>query len=564
MKSKFLLLSTLFVFFSIYTSFSQKIKVAKNAEAIVSYAYKTNGKELKGRSLQLQFKNNIARLYSGSQAGNGNLQYLDYNRQASIQMMNFQGKERFTLITPFTEYEKPILLNELDTILGYPCQKAKVIIRSNTIVIWFTKALPIKGSPNIDVAPGIGLILKTIRNGDFETYATKVDFQKINDTLAKLPANLGSIVNEATFRRKQIDNRFTTIPVFTHQQINFTDSIINPDDDKEGATYRYAGGTLVLKKIKLPSSENYTVLADLSQYSNADAYDRTGSVFIIPLDKKNSFLNGIRNGVKALPVYKSSNGKEYQGVVATENYLPPVELMRFFTPFGVRAFNQQSKIAGYHWADSVHYKQDITDLVPRLTGVVWVGVFIGNYDKKGHTINLDFEYHPLQDSAKEKPNWIMPIFNTLNLLEMAGQSYATMFDNDSLKVTVDIPEHLKSLTLRYISTGHGGWDGGDEFNKKLNEIFMDGKRLYSFIPWRSDCATYRFYNPSSGNFGDGLSSSDLSRSNWCPGTTTNPVYIPITDFTAGKHTFSVAIPLGKPEGSSFSAWNVSGVLIGEY
>jgi len=72
------------------------------------------------------------------------------------------------------------------------------------------------------------------------------------------------------------------------------------------------------------------------------------------------------------------------------------------------------------------------------------------------------------------------------------------------------------------------------------------------------------YNPSSGNFGDGLSSSDLSRSNWCPGTTTNPVYIPIKNITPGKHTFKIAIPLGKTEGTSFSAWNISGVLIGEF
>ena len=133
-----------------------------------------------------------------------------------------------------------------------------------------------------------------------------------------------------------------------------------------------------------------------------------------------------------------------------------------------------------------------------------------------------------------------------------------------IKCSVNIPSGLKNLALRYISTGHGGWDNGDEFNKKLNEIFVDDKRVFSFIPWRTDCGTYRMSNPSSGNFGDGLSSSDLSRSNWCPGTTTNPVYIPLNELEPGPHTFKVAIPLGQREGSSFSAWNISGVLIGEY
>ena len=265
-----------------------------------------------------------------------------------------------------------------------------------------------------------------------------------------------------------------------------------------------------------------------------------------------------------MPVYKDKQGKEYQGVIATNDYLPPLELMRFFTPFGVRAFNKQSKIAGYNWPDSVNYKQDITDLLPRLRGEVWIGVFIGNYDKGGHTVDLELEFHPRQSRILKKPEWIEPIFNTLNIMEMAGQNYGTMFDQDSLTVTLDIPEGLKTLSMRYITTGHGGWGNGDEFNQKLNEIFMDGTRIFSFIPWRTDCATYRMLNPSSGNFSDGLSSSDLSRSNWCPGTTTNPVYIPLNDFTPGKHTFKVAIPLGKTEGTSFSSWSISGCLIGEY
>jgi GLPGLI family protein len=551
--------------FCIGVSFSQKTnRVQQEKEGIVTYSFRSNGKELKGTSLQLAFKNNIAHLVRGGSNERKEEQYIDYKNNQTLQILNTRDGKRYTLKTSFSKYEKPLLTGETETILGYQCQKAKVIIRSNTVEIWFTKELSLRGTPSLSIAPGFGLILKTIRNGNFETYATKIGLKKITNNAASLPDDLGEIVNEATFHRKEIDNRFITIPVFSNQQINFTDSIINPADNLENATYRYAGGTLVLKKIKLPAPGNYSVFASLSQYSNGDAYDRTGSVFVIPTDKEKSFLDGIRNGIKALPEYKDNNGKVYQGVVATPNYLPPLELMRFFTPFGVRAFNKSSKIAGYHWADSVEYKQDITDLLPRLLGEVWIGVFIGNYDKKGHTISLNLEYHPEQGKNEKKTKWIMPIFNTLNVLEMAGQTYATMFDNDSLTVSVNIPENLKSLKLRYITTGHGGWDGGDEFNQKLNEIFMDGKRIFSLIPWRTDCGTYRLYNPSSGNFSDGLSSSDLSRSNWCPGTTTNPVYIPINDLTPGMHTFKIAIPIGKPEGTSFSAWNVSGVLIGEF
>jgi hypothetical protein len=178
-------------------------------------------------------------------------------------------------------------------------------------------------------------------------------------------------------------------------------------------------------------------------------------------------------------------------------------------------------------------------------------------------VSLRLKYYPGDGEGNQKPaQFLLPVFNTTNLMEMAGQEYGTMFDHDSLTVTVDIPKGLKDLKLRYITTGHGGWGGGDEFNQKLNEIFVDNKPVYKFIPWRNDCGNYRLLNPSSGNFANGLSSSDLSRSNWCPGSLTPPVYIPLPDVGPGKHTFKVAIPLGKREGSAFSAWNVSGCLIG--
>ena len=547
------------------STFAQRAKKSSpKDEGMVTYSFRSNGKELKeAPPLQLVFKNNIARLMQGSRSQKSEGQYFDFNQQLTYQILTQKNGKKVTLKTPFSSYEKATLTGDTATILGYSCKKAKVIIRSNTIDIWFTDELTIKGSPSLGIAPGLGLILKTLRNGNFETYATKVQLKNISDSIVDLPKDLGEIVDEATYHRKEIDNRFTTIPVFSNQQINFTDSIINPENDKENVTYRYAGGTLVLKKINLSETANNVVFANLSEYSNGDAYDRTGSVFIIPTDREVSFLNGLKKNVHALPLYKDKQGKEYQGVVETSNYLPPLELMRFFTPFGVRYYNNRSKIKGYNWADSVNYKQDITDLLPRLQGEVWIGVYIGNYDKGGHIVNLDLEYHPERADSDKKRDWIEPIFNTLNIMEMASQNYATMFDNDSLTVSVTIPEGLKKLTLRYISTGHGGWENGDEFNKKLNEIFVDGKRVFSFIPWRTDCGTYRMFNPSSGNFSNGISSSDLSRSNWCPGTSTNPVYIPL-DLAPGKHIFKVAIPIGKSEGNSFSSWNVSGCLIGEY
>ena len=145
---------------------------------------------------------------------------------------------------------------------------------------------------------------------------------------------------------------------------------------------------------------------------------------------------------------------------------------------------------------------------------------------------------------------------------MAGQNYGKLFGTDSLTVTFTIAVNATRAKLRYISTGHGGWNGGDEFVPKTNTIIIDGKPAFSYTPWRQDCGCYRNLNPVSGNFWNGLSSSDYSRSGWCPGTATQPVYFDLTPWADGKpHTLTIAIPQGQPVEGMFSHWSVSGVLV---
>jgi len=530
--------------------------------ATITYDVKYHGKAVPEGRLKLFIDGQHAHLQRATDANAKEQSYLDYSAGHTMQILTLPNGAHVTQYKDFKDYEQPELLPDTATILGYRCKKAKVIVRSNTIEVWYTNALSVKGTPSIGITPGLGLVLKTVRNGEQEVVATNITTGKVKNTELNWPTTtgIGSVVDAATYNQQIIESRFKTVTVFNKEQLSFGYDKPNPSEGQTDVTYHYAGGTVILKKIKLQDYKAGTQLfAELTQYSNGDAYDRTGSVFMIPLDKQQSFLNGLQKGVKALPVYK----EKYQGVVATDNYLPTLELLRFFTPFGVNKYNKVSNIKGYNWADSAVFREDITELQPRLQGEVWIGVFIGNYDKGGHIVSLRLKYYPGDGEGNQKPaQFLLPIFNTTNLMEMAGQEYGTMFDHDSLTVTVNVPQGIKDLKLRYITTGHGGWGGGDEFNQKINEIFVDGKSIYHFIPWRTDCGTYRLLNPSSGNFANGLSSSDLSRSNWCPGSLTPPIYIPLSDLSPGKHILKVAIPLGKREGSAFSAWNVSGCLIG--
>ncbi|MES2746748.1 MAG: GLPGLI family protein [Bacteroidota bacterium] len=445
--------------------------------------------------------------------------------------------------------------NEKRSILGYTCKKAKTIINSNAIELWYTNDLPIKGSPTV-LGQNLGLVLEINRNGNFIISATKIEKIKSIPFKKEVPEKY---VDMLTYRDVLWKSRFTTIPIFKEQIINFSG-----DSKSNDTVFRYANGTIAVRKIKFPEIKlGSQIFVDLQEQSNGDAYDRTGSVFIIPTQKTTSFLDGLQKDVKALPIYTNGNGKEYQGVVVTTTYDPLIELMRFFTPFGIKQYNT-IELKDKKWHEVVPYRQDISDMRSLLSNQeVWIGVNIGNYDKGGHKVSLNVTIHP-EEEATKKPTTVVSLFNTNNVMEMAGQEYGTMFNHEKgLEVSFTLEKDMKNAQLRYITTGHGGWENGDEFVPKKNTILLNGREIFGLAPWRQDCGSYRLYNPASGNFPNGLSSSDYSRANWCPGMVTNPFYIDLGDLKAGSYTLQIKIPQGAPEGNSFSAWNVSGVLIGE-
>jgi hypothetical protein len=448
------------------------------------------------------------------------------------------------------------LTNETKKILGYNCKKAVTKINSNTIEVWYTNDLKIKGGPST-LGQNLGLVLEVERNKNSLVTANSIKKVKKTDIENILKGTINT-TDLLGYRDQLWKSRFTTLKVFENETINFSDESKSTESIK-----KFGNGTIILKKIKFPKiSQGETIFVELKQQSNGDAYDRTGTVFFIPQNKSQSFFDGLEKGAKTLPVYDNGNEKQYYGVISTENYDPSIEMMRFFTAFGIQKFNH-IQLKGKDWQTISPYRQDITELKPSLSEKeLWIGAFIGNYDKGGHKVSLEITIHK-SDQTVNNNNKVIPLFNTLNIMEMAGQDYSTMFSNDKgLFVEFTLKKDLNNAQLRYITTGHGGWENGDEFIPKANSIFIDGKAAFSFVPWRTDCGSYRLYNPASGNFPDGLSSSDLSRSNWCPGTVTNPNFIPLGNLKAGKHTIQVKISQGASEGTSFSSWNVSGVLLG--
>ena len=114
-------------------------------------------------------------------------------------------------------------------------------------------------------------------------------------------------------------------------------------------------------------------------------------------------------------------------------------------------------------------------------------------------------------------------------------------------------------------------------------LSVDGKTVLKFTPWRDDCAAFRSFNPGTGvwliprkssyigkegyeekDIEEPLASSDLSRSNWCPGSDVWPEEVILDKIGAGKHSFSIAIPKAQPvEGEKMNHWLVSAYLVWE-
>ena len=60
-----------------------------------------------------------------------------------------------------------------------------------------------------------------------------------------------------------------------------------------------------------------------------------------------------------------------------------------------------------------------------------------------------------------------------------------------------------------------------------------------------------------------MASSDLSRSNWCPGSMVEPFIIHIGDLEPGSHQIEIAIDAAQAEKEKYNHWLVSAYLIFE-
>ena len=517
-----------------------------------------------GNSIEIQSANPEGTLIPGYASEST---YVDYDADSITVVATFADGTSYY-------YRRGLARNDIEwTVEG---TQHKCSINSNSLVFDMDESSNINVNPLPHYGLAHGVLRSFSRNGQMLLKLVKAEYnKKIKPQNTEFVIQNSTRVSPRELDRIKKERLVITTRVFDHEQLCWGKENAHINGGIKDIPYdtvlHYAGGTLILKRVDLPRLPgHYQHFVELHQQSNGDAYDRTGSVFVIYPNCNPTFFDGINNHPDSLPIFTGRDGQRYQGIKIVQNsdtyYEPPIELVRFFTPFGVGHFNERMKDFGIDWRPETYYRQEITDLYRG--GTVYIGAWIGNYDRGGHLLTMDIKSYPNDYgfNLNDYPPQLISLFNTCNVLEMAGQNYGKLFGTDSLTCTFTVPfKNPVSAKLRYISTGHGGWDGGDEFVPKTNTILIDGKPVFSHTPWRQDCGCYRDLNPVSGNFWNGLSSSDYSRSGWCPGTATQPVYFDLSPWADGKpHTLTVAIPQGESVEGMFSHWSVSGCLILEY
>ena len=362
--------------------------------------------------------------------------------------------------------------------------------------------------------------------------------------------------------------------VFKNQLINFGGEI-----GKDSEANRLQNGRVVYKKVTVPEFPKGTdVTLKLTVRSNGDRWDKSGSCFVLTDPNQISIID-VSKGEKIFPE-GSFVGKKFKGIKATAKYKPALELLRFMTPFGVGHYSNET---GKHrkpvyipsWEKEVVWEQDISHLTKEVTGTFYVGVWIDTWTKEGYSVDLSFTY---SNRPLKKVN-IMPLINTIPYVE--GQQLPDFFATTTLKSSFKLDNNVKNVKLYYTTTGHGGHAGGDEFIKIRNKVFINNELKIDTIPWRDDCSSFRRFNPTSGVWlkkdsasyidfeaqtykikmiEERIASSDLSRSNWCPGSSVDPFVIDLGDLKSGEHSIEIAIPATLASEDKFNHWLVSAYL----
>ena len=229
-----------------------------------------------------------------------------------------------------------------------------------------------------------------------------------------------------------------------------------------------------------------------------------------------------------------------------------LELARFITPF--MNMNKEPRTVPYQWdADNVVAILKDEDL--RAEYDFWFELFIfgvpyaANTEVPGCADRNDTQLGTLllhTDSTKEPelfttllPLAISEPFNnyTEGATDMLGLTRKT--------IEFTLPEDTQAAQLVLITSNHGANAGGEEYIRRLHNVYVDEQLVLQYTPGRTSCEPFRMYNTQGNGIYGGSPMTDeqwQSFSNWCPGDIIDTRIVPLGPVSAGVHEFVIDVP----------------------
>ncbi|WDF46168.1 peptide-N-glycosidase F-related protein [Chryseobacterium sp. KACC 21268] len=145
-------------------------------------------------------------------------------------------------------------------------------------------------------------------------------------------------------------------------------------------------------------------------------------------------------------------------------------------------------------------------------------------------------------TATSTQNFFLPIsyrdnLNNYNATDVPGQT--------TRLVTFTLDQAVPNAVLHLTTSNHGSNSGGEEYVKRVHNVYLDDQLVHQYIPGGKNCEDYRQYN-TQGNGIYGTTAKTLrgwiSWNNWCPGDVIPNREVNLGNLPAGTHTIKLDVP----------------------
>lgn len=112
-------------------------------------------------------------------------------------------------------------------------------------------------------------------------------------------------------------------------------------------------------------------------------------------------------------------------------------------------------------------------------------------------------------------------------------------------VTFTVNQDVPNAVLHLITSNHGSNSGGEEYVKRVHNVYLDNQLVHQYMPGGKNCEDFRQYNTqSNGIYGTVAKTLRgwISWNNWCPGDVIPNREVKLGNLSAGTHTIKIDVP----------------------